>query len=167
MENTWILYQTTNNVNGKIYVGVHKLQNTSYSKNYVGSGDNIKAAIKKYGRKNFTRSTLAEFSCADDAYLAEAKIVNEDFVKLTNNYNLSLGGRGGANLTTEMKRKIGNANKGRKCTDKAKMQISLALKGRTFSKETREKISAANKGKQPCLGRVISNDTKIKISKTF
>ncbi|QIW88510.1 hypothetical protein [Pseudanabaena phage PA-SR01] len=193
MENTWILYRTTNNINGKIYIGVHKLQNTSYSKNYVGSGDNIKAAIKKYGRKNFTRITLAEFSCAEDAYSAEAEIVNEEFVKLTNNYNLSLGGRGGANLTAEMKQKIGNANKGRiaspetrlklsavhkgnkynlgkKHTEAAKIKIGAASKGnqycvgKTRSQEHIAKLVAANKGNKYNLGRVASEQTRTKIS---
>lgn len=58
MSDTWILYKTTNLINSKIYVGVHRLQNTSNSRRYLGSGDALKPAIKKYGRENFTRTTL-------------------------------------------------------------------------------------------------------------
>jgi hypothetical protein len=153
MENTWILYQTTNNVNGKIYVGIHQLQNTNYSKYYLGSGNNIKSAIKKYGRANFTRITLAEFSCAKDAFAAEAKMVTEEFIRLPSNYNLSLGGKGGANLTSEMKVKISNALKGKsyrtdyQVSEETKAKISIANKGRKNTEEHRAKISASNKGK--------------------
>lgn len=73
MADIWILYQITNTLNCKIYVGVHKLADNYRSRNYLGSGLAIKKAIKKYGRKNFTRSTLAEFSCGEDAYKAEKK----------------------------------------------------------------------------------------------
>ena len=88
MSNIWILYQTTNNMNGKIYIGVHKLANTSKSKNYLGSGLVLKTAIKKYGRKNFVRATLAEFSYGEDAYTAEENMVNREFVSREDTYNI-------------------------------------------------------------------------------
>lgn len=52
----YCLYQTTNLVNGKIYVGIHQSQ--SLDDAYLGSGKLLKAAIKKYGRKNFKREIL-------------------------------------------------------------------------------------------------------------
>jgi hypothetical protein len=67
MNETWILYQTTNNTNSKVYVGVHKVADTWDSRKYLGSGKALKTAIEKYGKANFTRATLAEFSCAEDA----------------------------------------------------------------------------------------------------
>ena len=76
MESKWILYSTINNINKNIYVGVHKLSNTSKSKSYLGSGYALGLAIQKYGKENFTRTTLAEFSCAEDAYAAEAEGVS-------------------------------------------------------------------------------------------
>jgi group I intron endonuclease len=165
MEETWILYQTTNLINGKLYIGVHKVVNTALSKRYLGSGDRIKAAIKKYGRENFVRKTLVEFKCFEDAYAEEAKVVTKEFVKRLDTYNICLGGKGGVNLTEEMKNKISKANsgkirsvehsaklsaanKGRTHSEEAKVKISIAGKGRIKSEETRAKLSAANKGKK-------------------
>jgi len=147
MSNIWILYQTTNICNGKIYVGVHKLADTSTSRRYLGSGDRITAAIKKYGRQNFIRETLAEFNSCDDVYDAEAKLVTEDFIKREDTYNISLGGRGGGIQTPEMREKI-----------------SSALKGRKLSKNHAAQIGARSKGNFYCVGRVYSDDTRAKIA---
>lgn len=173
MKETWILYQTTNLVNGKIYVGVHKLADTSYSKRYLGSGDNMKKAIKKYGRKSFTRVTLAEFTSSENAYAAESEMVTEEFSKRLDTYNVSLGGRGGASLTTEMKAKIGVAakgnqyNLGKKLTDEHKARISAAGKGRKHSEATKAKMSLASKGNKRAVGRVVSAEVRQKLSTAY
>jgi hypothetical protein len=164
MAETWILYRTTNLVNSKIYVGVHKLSNTSKSKCYIGSGDALQLAVKRYGRKNFVRITLAKFSCSDDAYFAEAEMVTEDFVKREDTYNISLGGRGGVNLTEEMKAKMRASKKGqqtrlgKKHTEETKSKLRAASTGRIVSEETRWKISLAGKGRKH------TNETKAKMS---
>lgn len=48
-----LVYMTTNLVNGKMYVGVHSTENLEDG--YLGSGNLIKKAVKKYGRENFDR----------------------------------------------------------------------------------------------------------------
>lgn len=50
------VYLTTNNVNGKRYIGQRRL--TRGHENYLGSGRLIKKAIKKYGAKSFSREIL-------------------------------------------------------------------------------------------------------------
>lgn len=45
----YTVYKTTNIINGKYYIGVHKTTNPNDS--YLGSGKAIKEAIKKYGKK--------------------------------------------------------------------------------------------------------------------
>jgi group I intron endonuclease len=146
---TWILYQTTNVCNGKIYVGVHKVQNTSRSRKYLGSGNNIKRAIEKYGRKNFTRVTLAEFSCAKDAYAAEAEMVTEEFVKREDTYNLTMGGVGTVGV------------KGRPKSEEHKAKIAAAHS----RPETKAKLRAANGGVNHSLyGKHHTEATKAKIS---
>jgi plasmid stability protein len=145
-------------------VGVHKLSNTSKSKCYIGSGDALQLAVKRYGRKNFVRITLAKFSCSDDAYFAEAEMVTEDFVKREDTYNISLGGRGGVNLTEEMKAKMRASKKGqqtrlsKKHTEETKSKLRAASTGRIVSEETRWKISLAGKGRKH------TNETKAKMS---
>jgi group I intron endonuclease len=164
MENKWILYQTTNKINSKIYIGVHHIGNTYYSKNYLGSGDRIRAAIKKYGRENFTRITLSEFSSPEDAYAAEAEVVTEEFVKRLDTYNISLGGGSGAIHTPEMRARIIAGNKGKIVSEETKRKLSDSHKGKKFTSETRAKMSAIQKIIQPSLGKKLSAETKSKIS---
>lgn len=90
--------------------------------------------------------------------------MTNEFVKREDTYNISLGGRGGANLTAEMKAKIGAANKnnksflGKRHTEETKAKLSVASKGRVPSEETRAKIGAAHKGK------IVTAETRAKLS---
>ena len=163
---TWILYQTTNLINGKIYVGVHKLLNTSTSRKYLGSGYALKPAIKKHGRENFTRITLAEFNCADDAYYAEEAMVTQEFVNRPDTYNMKVGGMGGKGLvfTEAHKAKIGAANKGRVKSVETRLKLSASNKGKVLSEEHKAKIGVKSKGNKNMLGKKLSEETKAKIS---
>jgi len=163
---TWILYQTTNLVNGKIYVGVHKPSNTKYSKYYLGSGTAILSAIEKYGRNNFIRTSLAEFTCVEEAYLAESKMVTEEFCRREDTYNIKTGGMGGRGFTrsAETRARMSTASKGRVHSDATKTKLSILATGRVPSEETRAKLRITSKGKQPYLGFHHSEEAKRKIS---
>lgn len=100
----WIVYCTTCTVNGKIYIGVHKTETPDEFDGYYGNGlwkgygiknpqNAFQRALKKYGYKNFKRSTLYTFDDEDSAYEKEAEIVTWDFVKNRDNYNTALGGK--------------------------------------------------------------------------
>ena len=86
------LYQITNLVNNKIYVGVHSTHNINDG--YMGSGIRIENAIKKYGKQNFRKDILEFFETAELAYTQEQQLVNEDFVLRTDTYNQKVGGKG-------------------------------------------------------------------------
>jgi len=88
----YLIYKTTNILNGKYYIGAHiqKKQND----NYLGSGQILSKAIRKYGRTNFVREILFEFSNEDEMWEKEADLVTLDFVSQSNNYNIMLGGKG-------------------------------------------------------------------------
>ena len=86
------IYLTTNNVNGKKYVGML----SGHKKYYLGSGKLLTRAIQKYGKENFTRETLEFCSSEDDLRIAEQKWISHfDAVNNPMFYNLCEGGRGG------------------------------------------------------------------------
>lgn len=100
----WIVYCTTNKINGKIYVGVHKTEDPNIFDGYIGNGLKVgwkiknpetafECAINKYGYSNFSRSILYVFDNEDEAYNKEAEIVNFEFIQRHDNYNTSLGGK--------------------------------------------------------------------------
>ena len=110
----YIVYLTTNTksvINGlnRIYIGVHKTENSDIFDGYIGCGVNIyrpntymcpktpfQYAVKKYGCDAFVRSTLFIFDSADEAYRKESELVNESFINQSHTYNIALGGIGGS-----------------------------------------------------------------------
>ena len=109
MENwKYIVYETTNLINGKIYVGLHKTKDPDTFDGYLGNGiiatqpytymyskTAFQAAVKKYGPKNFKRKTLAIFNTLEEASDLEEQIVNEKFLERPDVYNMILGGIAG------------------------------------------------------------------------
>ena len=102
----YILYKTTNLINGYIYIGVHKTDDDITWDNYYGCGvygnkpytyqkskTAFQKAITEFGVKNFRRETLAIFDTAEEAYTAEGLIVNENFLARNDVYNMILGGK--------------------------------------------------------------------------
>ena len=89
----YLIYKTTNLINGKIYIGSHRT--TDINDSYMGSGKYLLYALKKYGIENFKKEILFIFDNAKDMYSKEAELVNETFLSEENTYNLKLGGFGG------------------------------------------------------------------------
>ena len=87
------MYDVKNNINGKIYVGVHQTQDLDDG--YMGSGKIINASIKKNGIENFTKTILEHFTSAEEMYAREKEVVNEEFLERDDTYNLRRGGLGG------------------------------------------------------------------------
>ena len=101
----YIVYETTNLVNNKIYIGVHKTVNPDVFDGYIGCGclatqpntymhpkTHFQFAVKKYGPKNFRRKTLAIFNTLEEASNLERELVNEQFLQREDVYNMILGG---------------------------------------------------------------------------
>ena len=104
----YIVYETTNLINNKIYVGIHKTENPDIFDKYLGNGvistqpytymyakTAFQCAVKKYGPENFRRKTLAVFDTIEEASDLEEQIVNEKFLERNDVYNMVLGGLGG------------------------------------------------------------------------
>ena len=93
MDKYHFTYQTTNLVNGKIYIGVHSTH--KIEDGYLGSGKFLKLSIKKYGKDKFQRIILNFFDTADAAYEEESYLVSTEFVSESRTYNATTGGEGG------------------------------------------------------------------------
>ena len=89
----YYVYQITNLVNGKIYIGAHKTKNLDDG--YMGSGKILAAAQQKYGLENFQKDILNYFESIEEMFKYESEIVNAEFLLQKNSYNLKQGGRGG------------------------------------------------------------------------
>lgn len=102
----YIVYKTTNKVNGYIYIGVHHTQTPYNFDMYLGNGvfinkpDSYKKsktafqkAVTEFGTANFYRETLAVFDNIEEAYDLERQLVNEEFLSRPDVYNMVLGGR--------------------------------------------------------------------------
>jgi hypothetical protein len=91
------VYKITNHINNKIYIGKHRTKDLNDK--YMGSGKAIYTAIKKYGKENFTKQVLFVYDNEQEMNNKEKELVNENFVKSKQSYNIALGGKGGFSPT--------------------------------------------------------------------
>lgn len=160
-ETKFYIYEVTNLVNGKTYIGQHITDNLEDG--YLGSGKALKSAIKKYGKKNFKKEILL-FACNQQALnILEMMAVTPEFCARKDNYNLKEGGNSGRpnpEIREKMrKKKLGsrNHNYGKPKTEDWKAKVRAANTGKKRSQEAKLKISLA------CLGRKHTEETKRKI----
>jgi hypothetical protein len=159
----YTVYKITNNTNEKYYIGVHKTNDPNDS--YMGSGVAIKAAIKKYGRENFTKEILYITENKEEAYSLERKITLDCNMNIT--YNMKIGGVGGWSKEAskrggEMVSRKHQSAAGKKTKDmgvgihalsseekkNAGRLGGIANKGKPKSEEQKAKIAASLKGKK-------------------
>ena len=128
-----IIYKTTNNINGKIYIGRDKHNDPKY----LGSGVLLWKAIKKYGVKNFVKEiidtavTLEELNSKEIFWIKELNSQDRSV-----GYNIQGGGEGGdwESLSKEQQ-------------DHIKKRVSESRTGHIKSQETIEKMRQSLKGK--------------------
>lgn len=90
------IYKTTNLVNKKIYIGLHRVNNDKIDPKYFGSGLHLKRAIEKYGLENFICEVL-EWCATEEALSVQEKYWITHFNALDKEigYNIQDGGVGG------------------------------------------------------------------------
>lgn len=165
----YYLYQITNLVNGKIYVGIHVTNDLEDG--YMGSGKVIKRAIAKHGACNFQKDILEFFDTKEQMYAREKEVVTEEFLERDDVYNLRRGGLGGFDainknpqLVLRRNRKIASdrdysdpeyltrlseANKRGHVGKSFPKEHILNWCGRKHSEETKKKMSELAKGRIP------------------
>ena len=90
MSTLYTVYKTTNTLDRRFYIGVHKTANPNDS--YLGSGLRLTAAIKKHGRKVFQKEILFAFETSKEAYAKEKELVTKELIESGEVYNLATGG---------------------------------------------------------------------------
>ena len=142
---TMYIYEITNNLNGKTYVGqrhcpVNKTPWTDTK--YMGGGVNIYRAKNKYGVENFSKRIIAV--CHNENIL---NILEKSYISIYKEigkaeYNIASGGDGGNTYKykteeelLEIKKKLSNSLKGK----------SGPMKGKHLSEETKKKIKESVK----------------------
>jgi hypothetical protein len=139
------VYKITNNINNKVYIGVHKTNNLEDG--YMGSGKYLSLSIKKYGSHNFSKEILFVYDNPVEMYQKEAELVDENFIAEGNTYNLRVGGSGGFDYINQTKKNIygKNGENGKKYIDKANKVLRQKLKDKNFKKEYLKSISKSLK----------------------
>lgn len=140
----YIIYKHTS-PNGKIYIG----QTCQTANNRWKSGKGYKNnayfynAILKYGWDNFTHEIISS-----DLLLFEANWLEKYLIQYYNStnpefgFNITKGGDGclGVKQTDEVKKRISEANKGKKFSKEHREKISKSLIGKTASEEVINKM---------------------------
>lgn len=173
------IYETTNLVNGKKYIGQKKSE-VFLAEKYLGSGKILRQAVKKYGVDKFKVKLVEKCDSQEELDEKEKYYIS----KLSNNYpinmiyNIASGGNSG-NLRkfyteeqyNEWKYKISKSKKGQKpwnaghknaFSDTARIKMSMAHKGKKLSDEHKRKISNSNKISQNRVANIQANSKRTK-----
>jgi hypothetical protein len=143
----YTIYQITNNVNGKIYIGAHKT--SDIDDDYFGSGKRIGYAIAKHGIKNFQKSILFTFNTAEEMYAKEKELVSQEFVIREDTYNMKVGGFGGWDHVDNTDRMLSEETH-KKMSASAKIRQTgetNSFYGKKHSVESLDKIGKASKAR--------------------
>ena len=156
----YTVYQHKNKINGKIYIGITSQKTEDrwgpQGCNYKSS-PHFYSAIQKYGWNNFEHNILFTGLTKEQACLKEQELIKEyDLMNREFGYNSTSGGDIFV-MNEETKQKISQAMMGNKnglghpCSEEKKKKISEAQKGRKFTKEHKQKLSEAAKNRHvPC-----------------
>lgn len=154
------IYEVINLINGKTYIGQHITNDLEDG--YLGSGKALKAAIKKYGRKNFKKEIIVFANGAASLNFIEKCLVPLWWAELPTNYNMMEGGNNGARMTQEARNKISKSRTGKKFGPMPEAQ-RLAMSERMKGKQP-DHLAKLIKENHPMLGKCHNQATKAKMA---
>lgn len=188
----FIIYQITNKVNGKRYIGKtgRTIEKRFKEHIYASMYDESKLsvyflkAIRKHGANSFEIKEIDRTEDKDVAcYLEMFWITSLKTFVPKYGYNTTFGGDGGSPtqevrekisfvkrvlrpLSEESRAKIAAANAARVWSEESRKKISIGNLGKKHSEESKRKVGIANLGRpRPDLvGRVVSVETRTKLS---
>lgn len=157
-----IIYKTTNLVNGKIYIGQDKNNNSAY----LGSGKILHFAFQKYGIENFNKEILEE--CESVQELNEREKYWISFYDSTNRrigYNIALGGNGGDTISKNPNKDVISKKHAER------MKENNPTRGRKKTEDEIERWKSSYVGKyrgenNPNFGSKRTDSSKDKMSET-
>ena len=168
------VYCTTNLINGRKYIGQHKIGQEN-DERYLGSGLFLKQALRKYGKNNFSREILEYAFSKEELDQLEMDMISKyDAVNDNTFYNVAPGAYAHAQ-TEETRQKISKSLTGITRSAETKKKMSECKKRENLSPETIKKISESSKGRKKSqeaiekiraakVGKITSEETKKKIS---
>ena len=165
----YTVYQHKNKINGKIYIGITMQkpeQRWRHGEGYKSS-PHFYAAIQKYGWDNFEHNILFQNLTKENACQKEQElIIKFNSINREYGYNSTSGGDVFI-MNDETKQKISQAMMGNKnglghpCSEEKKKKISEAQKGKKLTEEHKQKLSEAAKTRHtPCSEQAKENIRK-------
>jgi group I intron endonuclease len=151
-----IIYQITNIVNNKRYIGkttktITDRFNSHLATAKYGSKTYLHKALRKYGQEKFKISLIEKDIFSEDILAEREKFWIK---KISPEYNMTKGGEGstGRILSEESLIKMSIKSKNRKRnphSEETRQKISSALKGRPLTNERKQNISKSKLGCVP------------------
>lgn len=152
---TYYVYQITNVVTGKRYIGVSGSPSKRWIRHKCNAAKKynhpLYDSMNKYGMDKFSFELIFCSRDQGTIYQTEVAMIN-DFDSIENGYNLSvggIGGRAGVKRTEAEKRHLSKFWMGKTFSEDTKKKISLALSGKKMSDEAKHKMSLAKRGRTP------------------
>lgn len=162
------IYMTINLINNRKYIG-QKKSDVFLANKYLGSGIILRQAVRAYGKENFQVILIEECDTKEELDEKEKYYIElYDAAHSDEFYNIALGGQSQAHVhSEEEKKRISEAQIGKKLSNETKQRISLSLKeyylehpACALSEEQKIKISEKMKD------RVVDDEVRIKMSES-
>lgn len=142
----------------KLHIAFNKYAPPNISQFCLENRINDESVIVSWRSGNWIVQVVCQCSSVEELNKKERELINI-YDSISNGYNLCLGGEGGSRVcSNETRKKLSEANRGKRKSLEQRHRMSEARKGYRPSEKTRQKMSESQKG------RIISEETKRKRS---